>query len=128
MLMESMGVDPTKLQQNVDAALAHVKSIDDRLTRIEQAAAIILNNTGAPITQMVQSCLRIEDAILQLRTDAENTKGFIAEVEKEMPNAAREMQAQLSPPEKEPSYANGKPADNNADTNAGIPTGSRNVQ
>lgn len=92
MVLESMGVDPKKLQENVNTAVEHVKLISQRLTTIEQALGVVLTNSVATSA----TTLRIEDAIHKLATNSpDNSVGFSAEAQQQFPDAAETMQRQI---------------------------------
>lgn len=99
MMLQSMGVDPQKLQSNVDTAVAHVAqinqgiaAINQRLATIEQGLSVVINHT----TVTSATTLRIEDAVLKLREDApDNSTGFADLVEQNFPEVAATMQEQI---------------------------------
>ena len=104
MLMESMGMDAEKIQNNINQAVQHVAQInerigvlekvitDQRLTNIEAALSIVLNNTAATGA----TTLRIESAVEQLRTSSpEHSAGFVQEATAQFPDAAQQMQRQV---------------------------------
>lgn len=99
MMMQSLGVDPAKLQQNVDTAVAHVKAINDGMNAIGQRLAVIEQATASILQHAVATgatTLRIEDAVNKLRTDSpDNSTGFAALVNETFPVAAEQMQQQV---------------------------------
>lgn len=124
MLMQGMGIDPTKLQENVNNAVAHVAQINQniaaiaqRLGIIEQAVGVVLNHT----TVTSATTLRIEDSVNKLRTETvEHSAGFTEYVDKNFPDSAEVMQRQVEgginadASTSEPtSYVNGRDTSNN---------------
>lgn len=99
MLLQSMNIDPQKLQQNVDTAVQHVAqinqgigAINQRLATIEQGLAVVMNHT----TVTSATTLRIEDAVNKLRDDTpDNSTGFAALAAESYPDAAETMQQQV---------------------------------
>lgn len=98
MLLEGMGIDSGKLQANVETAVAHVKTINDRLAVIEQAATVLVNRSGETLSHVTATraaALRIEEAIHQLSSGPANSSGFIERAGEDYPAAAQEMQLQI---------------------------------
>ena len=128
MLMESMGLDATKLQANVESAVQHVAQINERigklelvltnerLTNIESALSIVLNHSVATSA----TTMRIEDAVHQLATSSpDHSAGFVQEAAAQYPDAAQQMQQQI-----EEGISDGRTSEPEPGTSAGYVNGS----
>lgn len=120
MLLQSMNIDPTALQNNVNTAVAHVKQINDGIAAINQRLSLVEQGLGVVISHTTvtsATTLRIEDAVNKLREDApDNSRGFAELAAETFPDAATTMQQQIEgglsdarteQPAEQPKYVNG---------------------
>ena len=123
MLLQGMGVDPAAIQNNVNTAVALVRSMNDRIGNVETAMHLMVESYLKPVHENVllvaATSLRIENAVDQLSKDAaENTHEFVSEFAAQNPNAAAEMVQQLNG-----GYDGGKDTGNDTATDTGTDTG-----